>query len=115
MNERVKKLRKQLGLSGEKFGEPLGVTRTAISLIESGKNKLTEQMLKLICSVYHVNENWLRTGEGDMFISSDQISLDDMIKDADPLDRDIFKAYFSIPKDIRQEALQYFMDNLRDE
>ena len=115
MNKRVKELRKALGLSGEKFGEPIGIKRSAVSQIESGKINLSEQVIKSICLAYHVNEDWLRTGQGDMFTPSDQISLDELIKDADPLDQDICKAYFSIPKEIRQEALQYFMDNLKDE
>lgn len=67
MNTRIKELRKTLGLSGEKFGAKLGVTRTAISLLESGKNNLSEQMISSICLAYNVNEDWLRTGEGDMF------------------------------------------------
>ena len=67
MNNRVKELRLALGLSGEKFGERLGVQRNAISRIETGKNGLTEQMFKLICTTYNVNEQWLRTGDGDMF------------------------------------------------
>ena len=68
MNERVKELRKCLGLSGEKFGNRLGVGKTAISLIESGKNNLTEQMIKSICREFGVSEEWLRTGEGEMFV-----------------------------------------------
>ena len=67
MNERVKELRKTLGLSGEKFGESLGTTRFAISQIETGRNNLTDQMVKLICLTYNVNEEWLRTGQGSMF------------------------------------------------
>lgn len=67
MNERIKELRKVLGLSGEKFGEPLGVQRNSISQIETGKNNLTEQMLKLICLTYNVSEQWLRYGIGGMF------------------------------------------------
>ncbi len=67
MNERVKELRKALGLSGEKFGEPLGIKRAAVSNIENGRSNLTEQMIIAICSVYNVNEDWLRTGQGSMF------------------------------------------------
>lgn len=66
-NERIKELRKTLGLTLEKFGQSLGVSHAAISNIESGKRNLTEQMTKSICREYNVNENWLRNGEGDMF------------------------------------------------
>ncbi|ERJ83210.1 DNA-binding helix-turn-helix protein [Peptostreptococcaceae bacterium oral taxon 113 str. W5053] len=80
MNQRVKELRQALGLSGEKFAEPLGVQRNAISRIETGKNGLSEQMIKLICTTYNVNENWLRTGEGDMFNQTKNEFLSDVQK-----------------------------------
>lgn len=66
--ERVKELRKTLGLTMEKFGNRLGVTKVAISNIERGNRKLTEQMLRSICREFDVNEDWLRTGEGEMFL-----------------------------------------------
>ena len=64
---RVKKLRKELGLTLEKFGKPLGVGKTAISKIENGENNLTDQMIISICREFNVNEKWLRDGEGEMF------------------------------------------------
>lgn len=67
MNERVKEIRKKLDLSGEKFGERLGVGRSAISDIERGRNNLTEQMIISICREFKVNEDWLRYGTGEMF------------------------------------------------
>ena len=70
MNERVKELRKALGLSGEKFGERLGITRSAVSNIESGNRALTEQVILAICREYNVNEEWLRNGNGEMFIET---------------------------------------------
>lgn len=65
--ERVNWLRKELGLTLEKFGDKLGVTKTAISNIEKGIRGLTDQMAKSICREYGVREEWLRTGEGDPF------------------------------------------------
>ena len=67
MNTRIKELRLALGLSGEKFGKRIGLTRFAISNIENGKNNVTEQTILAICTTYNVNEQWLRTGDGDMF------------------------------------------------
>ena len=65
--QRVRELRKELGLTLEKFGKPLGVGKTAISKIENGENNLTDQMILAICREYNVDEKWLRTGEGEMF------------------------------------------------
>ena len=67
MGERVKELRKALGLSGEKFGEKIGVTRSAISDIERGRNGLSDSNILAICREFNVNEEWLRTGSGEMF------------------------------------------------
>lgn len=68
MNERVRELRKFLGLSGEKFGEKLGITRGAVSNIENGSRNVTEQIVKAICREFGVSEQWLRTGEGEMLV-----------------------------------------------
>lgn len=71
MNERIKILRKQLGLTLEKFGERLGVGKTAINKLEKGENNVTDQMFKAICREFDVNEEWLRSGKGDMFVIPD--------------------------------------------
>lgn len=67
MNERIKELRKRLGLSGEKFGERIGLKKSSLSLIENGKNNVTNQVFLAICREFNVNEEWLRSGEGEMF------------------------------------------------
>ena len=65
--ERIKELRKCLDLTMEKFGERLGVGKTAISKLENNERNLTDQMAVSICREFGVNEVWLRTGEGEMF------------------------------------------------
>lgn len=73
--ERIKYVRNTLNLTLEKFGDRLGVTKVAISNIEKGNRNLTEQMLKLICKEYNVNEEWLRNGTGEMFnVPEDEIA-----------------------------------------
>lgn len=67
--ERVKGIRKYKELTLEKFGDTLGVTKQTVSRIENGVNNLTEQMIKSICREFSVNEDWLRTGEGEMFVT----------------------------------------------
>ena len=61
--ERIRELRKELGLTMEKFG----VGKTAISKIENGERNLTDQMTLSICREFNVNGTWLRTGDGEMF------------------------------------------------
>ena len=76
MNEgnRVRELRKTIGLTLEKFAEPLGVKKAAISNIENNTRGLTDQMILSICREYNVNEDWLRTGDGEMFVKIDRES-----------------------------------------
>lgn len=70
MIERLKKLRKTLKINQTNFAKQLGITQTAYSMIENGNNPLSNRYIKVICSTFNVNENWLRTGNGDMFFSS---------------------------------------------
>ena len=78
INDRVKVLRKELGLTLEKFGQHLGVGKPAINKIEKGENNVTEQMTKAICREFNVDYFWLTEGIGDeMFIKmeTDPIKL----------------------------------------
>jgi len=67
MNERIKLLRKQLGLSQGEFAQKLGMKQTSISNYEIGRNEPMPIAIKLICDTFGVNEAWLRDGVGDMF------------------------------------------------
>lgn len=70
MNERIKQLRAELNLSQRQLAKYLGITNTAVSKIENGENKLSEQNIIIICTTFNVNEEWLRTGEGNIFIGN---------------------------------------------
>ena len=74
--ERAKEVRKSLNLTMEQFGNKLGVTKVAISNIEKEKRNLTEQMSRAICREFNVSEEWLKTGEGEMY---QQLSEDEEI------------------------------------
>jgi len=67
---RLKAVRKALKLSQEEFGKRIGLAQTALSMIESGNNPITNKNLKLICIIFNVNEEWLSTGKGEMFNDS---------------------------------------------
>lgn len=72
MNTRIKEIRTALDLTLEKFCKPLGISRSAMSNIENGNRNVTQQLCKSICHVNWngklVNEEWLRTGNGPMFL-----------------------------------------------
>ena len=68
MNERLKKLRKSLDMTQQQFADKLGVKRNTVGQWECGINALTDQTIFSICREFHVNEEWLRTGNGEMFV-----------------------------------------------
>lgn len=63
MNTRIKAVRKAAGLTLEKFGERIGISNSACSAIETGKNNPSEQTIRAICREFGVNELWLRYGD----------------------------------------------------
>lgn len=71
MKDRLKLLRKTLDLTQQEFAEALGIKRNTIATYEIGRNEPIDAVVQLICNKYNVNEQWLRTGEGEMFIKLD--------------------------------------------
>ena len=65
--DRIRLVRKTLGLNQGEFARRIGLTQTALSMIELEKVALTEKNIKLICATFAVDEGWLRTGRGEMF------------------------------------------------
>lgn len=72
MNERIKDLRKSLGLTQLKFGEQVGVKANTIGNYEIGLRTPSDAVIRAICREFNVNENWLRTGDGEMFNPQDE-------------------------------------------
>lgn len=110
-NERVKGVRKALGLTLEKFGERIGVTRGSMSNIENGNRNLTEQMTKSICREFSVDYIWLTTGEGEMFIDTDDDFLeriDRIMAGEDDARKNLFKFMLEL-SDEDIEALDRLM------
>ena len=106
--ERVREIRKELNLTLEKFGEKLGVGKTAISKIEKGRVNLSDQMAISICREYNVNYDFLIDGEGEMFDDLPQTVLDELCAqyDLDDLDRTLVEMYLEMPEQVRDYLKQ---------
>lgn len=102
--ERIKEIRKALGLTQEKFGKQLGMKSNSISQLEKGVNNLTDQMSKAICREYNVNYDFLIYGEGDMFDSLPETILDELCMqyNLNDFDRALVEMYISFPEDCRK-------------
>lgn len=68
MKDRIKALRKKLTLNQTDFGNRLGIKQTTVAGYEAGTRVPLDAVVSSICREFNVNESWLRTGEGNMFI-----------------------------------------------
>ena len=68
MKDRIKELRRSLGLTQEEFAARLGIKRGALANYEVGRNEPIDAVVALMCREFHVSEGWLRRGEGEMFV-----------------------------------------------
>lgn len=104
--ERIRQVRKYYGLTLDKFGEKLGLKKSALSQLENGLNSVSEVNLKAICREYNVDYTWLTTGIGNMLIDSDDTfmaKIDAILTGED----DNFKNLFRIMVDFSDEEIQF--------
>ena len=74
MKDRIKKIRKELDLTQQEFADKIGIKRNSVAKYETGENVPSAASISLICREFDVNEEWLRTGIGEMFIPLDRRS-----------------------------------------
>jgi transcriptional regulator with XRE-family HTH domain len=122
--ERIREVRNTLGLTLEKFGDRLGVTKVAISNIEKGNRNLTEQMTKAICREFNVDYMWLTTGDGEMFIDNDDDffeRIDRIMAGEDEARKNLFKFMLELSDDdiaaldrLMKKAIKFTQDKEKD-
>lgn len=117
INERIKYFRKEKKLNQKQLAEMLGITQSGVSYMEQNGSTVADSSIKTICSVYGLNEEWLRNGTEPMYIEPDVFSLDDFCKqhEATPQELEAIKAYFELPPDIRKYLIKHFSSRLSPE
>ena len=122
MNARIKELRKNLGLNQTQFGERLGIKQTTVAGYGTGAKNPMDTIIKSICREFNVNEEWLRSGNGEMFnpLPEDEevaVYVSELLEDKDnPLYQlivDIMVTYSQLSPQ-SQEALRDFSAKLRE-
>ena len=100
LNERIKMLRSELGLNQSEFGERIGVKKSVVSTLESGKTNLTTRNADLICKEFNVRRDWLLNGTGEMFQPNNSDAVDALAEQYDltPLERDMVENYCRLSK-----------------
>ena len=92
MKERIIKVRKFYKLNQEDFAKRINLTKNYISLIETGNRIPSDRTISDICREFSVNEEWLRTGKGEMFIvKTKDEEIAEMLADIQKCGEDSFK------------------------
>ena len=112
MNSRIKKLRKELDLTQEKFGARISVKGNTVAQWESGRNEPPDSAITFICREFNVREEWLRNGTGEMFEPEPSSALDALAAEFH-LDRAAYVAvekFINLPPDAREGILSYMRE-----
>lgn len=112
MNNRIKKLRRELELTQEKFGARIGVKGNTVAQWESGRNDPPDSAITFICKEFDVNEEWLRNGTGEMFKPSPSSALDALAAEFN-LDKASYIAiekFLDLSPEMREGLISYFKE-----
>ncbi|MDR0550387.1 MAG: helix-turn-helix domain-containing protein [Spirochaetaceae bacterium] len=110
LNQRLRVLRKTMGMSQVQVAKQIPISSSYIAGLELGKRKANDRILKLICTTFSVNENWLRTGEGEIFSKQQQsntdfIKLNSLYKELHPSFKKLILKEIESMLDIQQTLL----------
>lgn len=119
MQERIRMVRKNAGLTQAEFGERIGVKANTITSYETGLRVPSDAVIVSICREFDVSESWLRTGEGEMMEKPDpDVDLAKMVgkivNSDDDLIKLIIKSYFQLDEKDKA-AIRKLVDRLVDE
>ena len=110
INQRIKTIRKQLGLNQTEFGTKIGLAQTGVSWIEKDGNTVIEQNIRLICETFGINEAWLRTGEGEreaVSAASDPFLPLRQKHQLSFIEEQVLRIYFKLDETARASVCQY--------
>lgn len=109
MNNRFIELRKSLNLTQKEMGDAIGISNSGVSNIEKGLRSVTEKHIRLLSVTFHINEEWLRTGEGEMIAASANTVFDEFAQHYALTREEQATARFllNLSRDERAAVLQY--------
>ena len=112
MKERIKKIRRELNLTQQEFAERIGIKRNTIANYETGRNDPVDSVISLICREFNVREEWLRTGEGEMFKPKPSDILDQLAYKYKlfTFDYVMIEKFLAMPPDLRRAIYDHFHD-----
>ena len=110
MNDRIKRLRKELDLTQQEFADRISIKRGAVANYEIGRNIPSDSVINLICREFNVNEAWLRTGTGEMFNPSPSSAMDVLAAEYH-LDQNAYvvvEKFLNLKPEYQKGVIEYF-------
>lgn len=104
MSDRVKEVRNSKGMSQAEFSKMLGIGQSTLAMMEVSKRKISERHIKTICSICNIEEQWLRTGEGPMYVERESSTLTQVtnLLKLDDTEQKFLAAYLNLPPEIKK-------------
>ena len=116
INDRIAAVYKKLDIKQFEFAEKIGVSQAYISKLfkEDSDKTPSDRLIRIISTEFNVDENWLRTGEGEMFNESDEFSLDEYARqhDMSEMDLKIIKGFLDLDPEVRKIVVSTFSNAL---
>lgn len=111
MNERLKELRGELNFNQKEFSSRINISQPALAMMEKGSRVLRDIHISRISSEFNVNEDWLRTGKGEMFVENDSTIITELATEyrLDDIDKKIIEHYVNLDDHARQELKKHIV------
>lgn len=114
IGDRIKVIRERKNLNQRDFASSIKISQPALAMFENGQRELKDIHIEQICSKYNVNETWLRTGEGEMFLKLQTNSLvasaAQLLGKKDPLLETFLETYSTLSPESREIIMNYLLD-----
>ena len=109
MKERIRKIRRDLDLTQQEFADRIGIKRNTVANYETGRNEPVDSVVSLICREFHVNEEWLRNGIGEMFTQDSEDELQALTEkySLSAADRILIEKFVGLKSDTRSAILDF--------
>jgi len=112
IGDRLKRLRKELDLTQEAFASRIGSVQNTITGYESGRRNPSAPVISLICREFDVNEEWLRSGTGEMFAPESNDELEALAKkyNLSNADQVLIEKYVNLKSGSRETIINFMID-----
>lgn len=116
MISRMIAVRKMVGLNQEQFAKRLGLSRSFVNQVETGKKNISDRTISDICREFRINETWFRTGEGEISISSPPAAIESLAIEYHLSQKDcvLIKNILEMSPEKRQAVMGFMLELAKD-